>query len=474
MTEFLAICIYFSFLIGFAIAKQKRALTQRDFVIGNRSLSRWTTALAAHASDMSNWLFMAYPGMVFLIGGQQIWVAIGLLLMMWVNWRVVAPRVRRETEKTSSVTITGFFEQKLGQNWPIGRLVTSIFLFLFYTIYVAVTLYGMGLLVKTLFPVSYATAIILGVTLILPYVLIGGYLTLAQVDLFQGLFLLSVILFVPLYIGADFGGVGAVIEAVQTHGRSFNLLESNSPGSIWNSVLLMLGWGIGYFGQPHILTKFMGIKDPRQIKGACRIGMTWHFLSLLGATLIGFVGIAVFGGVLSDREQVFIELVHNYFPPFISGIFLCAIIATIINSVGSMLLVLSTTITEDIYKRFFRNNCSEKESLRVTRIASAFSALIAMGIALSKVATIDELVMYAWSGLGASFGPLMIATLYFRRLTSTAAWVGMVVGGGTVAIWPLIGLKVPPLIVAFPLALVAIYFASRLRSQVVVKNELGP
>lgn len=468
MTEFIAICIYFSFLFVFAVSRKKRALTQGDFVIGSRSLNRWTTALAAHASDMSNWLFMAYPGMVFLIGGQQIWVAIGLLLMMYLNWRIVAPRVRRETEMTSSVTITGFFEQKLGQNWPMGRLVTSVFLFLFYTIYVAVTLFGVGLLVKTLFPISYSMAVILGIGLILPYVLIGGYLTLARVDLFQGFFLLSVILFVPLYIGADLGGVKAVVQAVQNHGKSFSLFATDS--SIWNSVLLMLGWGIGYFGQPHILTKFMGIKDPRQIRGACRIGMAWHFLSLLGATLVGFVGIAVFGTNLGDHEQVFIELVHRYFPPFIAGIFLCAIIAAIINAVGSMLLVLSSTITEDIYKRFFKVDCSEKEALRITRLASTFSALIAAGIALSRMATIDQLVMYAWSGLGATFGPLMIATLYFKRLTSTAAWIGMVVGGTTVAISPLIGLKIPPLIVAFPLALAAIAIATRATSAAPVEN----
>lgn len=465
MTELLAICIYFSFLIAFAIAKQKRSLTQNDFVIGNRSLNRWTTALAAHASDMSNWLFMAYPGMVFLIGGQQIWVAIGLLLMMWLNWRIVAPRMRQESEKTGSVTITGFFEQKLGQNWPTGRLITSSFLFLFYTIYVAVTLYGMGLLIKTLFPVSYSMGIILGVALILPYVVIGGYLTLAQVDLFQGLFLLTVILFVPLYIGADFGGFKAVIAAVHENGKSFSLISAGGSLSIWKNVLLMLGWGIGYFGQPHILTKFMGIKDPKQIQSSRKIGMTWQVLSLLGATLVGFVGIAVFGNTLPDQEQVFIELVHNYFPPFISGIFLCAIIATIINSVGSMLLVLSTTITEDIYKRFLRKDSSEREQLFVTRMASALSALIAMAIALAKFATIDQLVMYAWSGLGATFGPLVIASLYFKRVTTTGAWIGMVVGGGTVAFWPLFRTDIPPLVVAFPIALAAIHFASRAASR---------
>lgn len=463
MAELLAIGIYFTFLIIFAVAKQKSALTQKDFVIGNRSLNPWTTALAAHASDMSNWLFMAYPGWVYLVGGQHLWVAIGLLLMMWLNWRLVAPKVRRETEKTSSVTLTGFFEQKLGQNWPAGRLITSTFLFIFYTVYVAVTLYGMGLLVKTLFPISYSMGVFLGILLILPYVLIGGYSTLARVDLFQGLFLLSVILFVPLYIAIDMGGFKALISAVNSHGKSFSLISSKNPQAIWKSVLLMLGWGIGYFGQPHILTKFMGIREPDQIRASTRIGMGWQILSLAGATMVGFVGIGIFGSSLPDHEQVFIELVHSYFHPFIAGIFLCAIIATIINSVGSMLLVLSTTITEDFYKRFLRKDCGEKEQLFVTRMASALSACIAMAIALSKITTIDSLVMYAWSGLGASFGPLVIATLYFKRLTTTAAWIGMLVGGGTVAIWPLLKIDVPPLIVAFPLALTAIYAAARVR-----------
>jgi sodium/proline symporter len=458
MSEILAIGIYFSFLILFAITNQKRAVSQKDFVIGDRSLNPWTTALAAHASEMSNWLFMAYPGAVYLIGGQQIWVAIGLVMMMWLNWRLVAPKVRRETEQTSSVTITGFFEQKLGQNWPAGRLITSAFLFIFYTVYVAVTLYGMGLLVKTLFPISYTMGVFLGIALILPYILIGGYLTLARVDLFQGLFLMGVILFVPIYIAFDMGGFGKVISEVQSHGKSFSLFSGDN---IWKNILLMLGWGIGYFGQPHILTKFMGIRKPEQIQASTRIGIAWQILSLAGATLVGFVGIAIFGNSLADKEQVFIEMVHGYFHPFIAGIFLCAIIATVINSVGSMLLVLSTTITEDIYKRFLRKDCSDKEQLLVVRVASGLSACIAIGIALSKIASINDLVLYAWSGLGACFGPLVIASLYFKRLTSTGAWLGMVLGGGTVAIWPLLKTEIPPLIVAFPLALAAIQIASR-------------
>lgn len=460
MSEFLAICIYFSFLFIYASWKKQQNITQKDFVIGNRSLSHWKTALSVHASDMSNWLFMAYPGAIFVKGGGHMWVGIGLILMMWMNWIFVAPRMRAETEKTGSVTITGFFEQKLGKHWPTGRLITSTFLFLYYTIYVSVILCGMGILIKTLFPVSYSLGVVLGIALILPYVLIGGYMTLARVDLFQGLFLLAVILFVPLFILFDFGGISALISAVHEKGRSFSLISLEDPLGTWQNVLLMLGWGVGYFGQPHILTKFMGIKDPKLMNQSRRIGMSWQILSFSAASLVGFVGIAVFGNLL-DPEQVFIELVKKYFPPFIAGIFLCAIIAAIINSVSSMLLVLSTTLTEDIYKRFLKKDASEKEQLFITRLAGAISAIVAVGIALIKFATIDQLVFYAWSGLGATFGPLVIASLYYQYLTSKGAWVGMLIGGGLVALWPLFHTSIPPLVVAFPVALAAIYLISR-------------
>ncbi|MCI0382661.1 MAG: sodium/proline symporter [Chlamydiae bacterium] len=462
MNELLAIIIYFSFLTLYAVKKERRSLTQSDFVIGNRSLNRWTAAIAAHASDMSNWLFMAYPGMIFIHGGKQIWVAIGLILMMWMNWVVVAPKMRKETEKLKAVTITGFFEHKLGCNWPSGRLITSIFLFLFYTIYIAGTLSGMGLLFKFLFPISYSMGVLIGIALIIPYLLIGGYFTLARVDLFQGLFLLSVILFVPLFIIVSSGGIQPLVSAVYENGKSFALISLKDSLSIWKSLFLMFGWGIGYFGQPHILTKFMGIRDPKEIRNSRIIGISWQFLSLFAATLVGFVGVAVFKGNLSDPEQVFIELVHHYFSPFIAGIFICAILAAIINAVGSMLLVLSTTITEDLYKRFIRTNCQEKEQLLISRLATIFSAIIAAGVALGKIGTIDQLVYYAWSGIGASFGPLVIASLYYNSLTARGAWLGMFIGGGLVAIWPLIGYPdIPSLIIAFPLSLFTIHIASK-------------
>ncbi|MDN3505897.1 MAG: sodium/proline symporter [Simkaniaceae bacterium] len=461
MNEFFAIFIYFAFLIFFANHKQKKALTQKDFVIGDRSLDRWTTALAAHASDMSNWLFMAYPGAVFISGGNHIWAAIGLTLMMWANWVFIAPKIRTHTEKMGSVTLSGFFEKRLGQNGAAGRIITSSTLFLFYTVYVAAALCGIGILFQTLFPISYALGVILGVVLILPFVLIGGYMTLARVDLFQGFFLLAVILFVPLYITFDTGGIHSIIEAIHSHGKKLSPFSFEKPSMIWSHLLLMFGWGLGYFGQPHIITKFMGIRNPKEISSSKKIGMSWQILTLLAATYVGFVGIATLGN-LSTPEHVFILLVKQNFAPFLSGLFLCAILAAILNAVSSMLLILSTTISEDLYKRFFNPNPSDKTQIRVTRIACILSALVALSIALPGNATIDSLVKYAWSGLGATFGPLTIATLYFRHISSLSCWLGVAIGAFLVAISPFLNLSDHILVLAFPAALATIYLIARL------------
>lgn len=462
MIEYLAIALYFSCLIFYALMKQKKSLTQTDFVIGNRSLSKWTTALAVHASDMSNWLFMGYPAGVYLKGGGHIWVAIGLLAIMWINWVAVAPKIRSETAKTNTITLIGFFEERLGSHWPKGRVVTAIFLLIFYTCYVSATLWGMGLLLQSLFPLSYSAGVLIGALLILPYISVGGYSTLARVDLFQGIFLLGVILFVPIYISHHLGGVNSLFTAIAAHGKSFALVSSGNLGSIWKDLLLMFGWGIGYLGQPHILTKFMGIKDPKQLPFSRRIGMSWQFLALAAASLVGFVGIAVFGNTLADPEQVFIQLIRGFFPPFFIGLFLCAIIAAILNAVSSMLLVLSTTLVEDLYKKHVRPNAREKQQIWMSRLACVISALVGVSIALMKIGTINSLVFYAWSGLGACFGPLVIATLYLKRVTTEGAWIGMLLGGSLVALGPFIfPPELPSLTIAFPVAFLSIYWISK-------------
>lgn len=332
MSELSGIVLYFLVLSAFILFKKKKVMTQQDFVLGNRSLSPLTTALAANASDMSNWLFMGYPGMVFLKGGAHIWVAIGLVTMMWLNWSFVAPRVRRLTEKTGSNTLTDFFEKRIGQNWPGGRLATSCILFFFYTIYVSGGVSGMGLLLNSLFGLQYEIGVVIGIGLICGYLLVGGYFTLAQVDLFQGLFLLFVILFVPIFLLTYLGGFQGVFAGIRGAGKSVALITQGS--SITASLLPMLGWGLGYFGQPHIITKFMGIRDVSEINISKWIGISWQAISLIGATLVGLVGIAFFHEGLSNHEEVFLAMVRKAFPAFVSGIFLCGVIAAILNEIG--------------------------------------------------------------------------------------------------------------------------------------------
>lgn len=454
MFELIAIFLYFSCLFFFVLRRRKKRLTQEDFVIGSRSMNRWMTALSAHASDMSNWLFMAYPGMVFLYGGQHFWAALGLIVMMLLNWVMIAPKIRRATEKTHSVTLIDFFEKRLGGEWSSGRVITSCALFLFYTVYISGALYGMGFLVEALFGIPYALGVLMGVCLIIPYLLIGGYTTLAQIDLIQGVFLLLVLLFVPLFVSLKMGG----LDSFHFHGRNLSLFS----GSLGENLLLMLGWGLGYFGQPHILSKFMGIREVGELKASMGIGIGWLILTLGAASLVGIVGISFFDGTLANPEQVFVQMVRQSFPSFVSGVFLCAIIAAILNAVSAMLLVLSTTFTEDLYKRFTRRSVTSKEGLFVSRISSIVVACIAMGIALNTSSTIDQLVLYAWSGLGATFGPLLIMSLYGKILTPRGAWAGMMAGGGCVALWPLIGTSsFPSLVAAFPLSLLVLAIVSK-------------
>lgn len=465
MTEIFAIVLYLLLLFSYAKWKQKKGQTQDDFLIGGRSLSRWTTALAAHASDMSNWLFMSYPGLIFLLGGRQIWVAFGLTLIMWVNWVWIAPKIRVHSEKEGAITLCGFFESRLGQNWASGRLIISLSQFLFYTVYVAAILSGLAMLLQTLFPISYPMGILIGISLVIPLLLMGGYSTLAQVDLFQGTFLLFVILFVPLFVLGKGGGIASLIEAVHSQGKTFSPFGMGMVGNL----CLMLGWGLGYFGQPHIITKFMGIKEPKDLTFSKNLGMSWQVLSFLGATLVGFVGIAALPN-LQEHEMIFIELARTYFPPFFSGIFLCAILAAMINAMSSMLLVLSTTIAEDLYKRFSRKRLSDQKQLNLAKGACLIAGLLATAIALPHFATIDKIVLYAWSGLGATFGPLLIASLYFKRLSKKGAAIGMATGTLIVCLWPLTGIDIPSLVVAFPLSLGTIYTTST--SKTPKKTEL--
>lgn len=465
LKEFSAILLYFLLLIFVAVRSYNKTATSTGFIIGNRSMNFWLTALAAHASDMSSWLFMGYPAMVFSVGLRQSWAGIGLLIFMFLNWQLIAPRIRIATEDYNSLTFSSFFENRLADTSGWIRIITALMLLLFYTIYISAALVGIGLVLNTLFNLNYHLGIIIGILIAVPYVFFGGYLTLAWIDLFQGVFLLCVIVFVPLVLLPQIGNFSGIVNALHQHNLSFSFFEGYDSLSLINTFFLTIGWGLGYFGQPHIITKFMGIRNISEIGKSKIVGMTWMTTVLTAATLIGLIGVPFFNYSLTESSNVFILMVRETFSPFLVGLILCAIFAATINAMSSMILVLSSSMTEDLYKKW-RPHSSSKTLLKVSKANIVIISLIAFFIANARFDTIYGLVLYAWSGLGAAFGPLLLLCLYMKKINKYGAWTGILVGGIVSATWPIISRKlpimIPPLPPAFILSFISIFGVSKL------------
>jgi len=474
--ELLAICIYFAILIFVAVRTYKKQHSQTDFVMGARSMNYCLTALAAHASDMSSYLFMGYPAMVYLLGVHQSWAGIGLWVFMLLNWQLIAPKVRVATEQYNSLTFSSFFENRLADISGVIHIFTAIMLFVFYTIYISAAHVTMGYVLNTLFGIPYLWSVILGIFIVIPYVFIGGYLTLAWIDLFQGIFLMLVIVFVPLWILPQVGGFSGIWQALSNQGLSTSLIPDFSAKTLAEIFFLTVGWGLGYFGQPHIITKFMGIKNVSEIGKSKLVGMTWMFFALSAATLVGLIGVPFFKGTLTIEAEVFIQMVRQTFPPFVVGFFLCAVFAATINAMSSMVLVLTSSLSEDIYKRVFRKKASPKELLLVSRFGVIFVSLIAFIIAMARISTIYGLVLYAWSGLGASFGPLLLLCLYMKDINKYGAWTGIILGGTISALWPLLNpylpFDIPSLPPAFLISILSIWLVSKMTKRKSILNEI--
>ncbi len=467
--ELLAIVLYFLVLLTVGYFSYRKSISAADFIIGSRSLNYWLTALAAHASDMSSWIFLAYPATIFSQGLISVWVAIGLIACMFMNWQWIAPKIRVATEQYNSLTFSSFFENRLGDTSGRIRVFSALILIVFYTIYISAGLTGLGDLLTSLFQIHYGVAILIGILIVIPYVFSGGYVTLAWIDLFQGCFLLLVIIAVPLYLLGGVGGLNGISQSMSIHHLTKSLFPDFSSTTLISIISMTFGWGLGYFGQPHIVTKFMGIRNVSEIYKSKWIGMSWMTLSLGAATLVGLVGIPFFNDRLVHPEEVFIKMVKASFPAFIVGIILCAVLAATINAMSSQVLVLTSSLTEDFYKRIFRPMASSKELLTISRVGVVVVGAIAFFIAFSRTHTIYSLVEYAWSGIGASFGPLVILSLYSDRVNKYGAWAGILGGGVIAAVWPLLNRFIPysisPLLPAFFAGFILILFISEITKE---------
>ena len=436
-----AFILYFVTLIGIGLWFYKRNQTADEFMLGNRSVNYWVTAIATQASDMGAWLFLGLPAFVFMRGMAECWAAIGLVVGMYLTWTLVAPKLREKTAELDSLTLSSYFAHCFNDTSGALQLVSSCFALVFFTFYIASGLVGLSLVFSSAFGFAYETGIIISLLTATLYTLVGGFVAVAWCDFFQGLFLLIMIVLVPLFGLLKLGSIAPIIAAAQSKGISLSLFST--PKETLSAIFLAASWGLGYFGQPHILVNFMGIDDPKNIKFARAIGISWQIIVLTASAAIGLVGIGFFTYGLPNSELVFIEMTQSLFHPFFAGLILCAVFAATLSTMDSLILVAGSSIAEDIYKKFVHQDAPNDRILWISRIGSIFISLIALALAWQWSGTIYGLVNYAWSGLGSTFGPLIIASIYCKKISAPAALTGLIAGGLTAAAWPFIFTSLP-------------------------------
>ena len=407
-----------------------------DFVLGGRSLGPGVTALSAGASDMSGWLLLGLPGMIYTQGIVGSWIAVGLIMGAYLNWHFVAKPLRVYTHHLGdAITIPDYFSNRFNDKGNSLRVVTAIVILVFYTLYTSSGLVGGAKLFEATFHLDYSTALIVGSFIIVSYTFLGGYNAVSWTDFIQGILMMLALAVVPIVVLYDIGGLDEGLKIIESIDPSY--LDIFSGASII-SVLSLMAWGLGYFGQPHILVRFMSIRHEDEMNRAKTIGMTWMIISVIGSLAVGFFGLAyvVSHGVnLQDSEKIFITLSQLLFNPWIAGFLLAAILAAIMSTIDSQLLVSSSVLTRDIYLVLLRKDATDKELVWVGRFTVIAIALIAWAISTDKNSSVLMLVAYAWAGFGAAFGPLIILSLYNHTITKNGAIAGMVVGSLTVIIY---------------------------------------
>jgi sodium/proline symporter len=459
-------------MVAVGVWMYRRTDSLDDFVLGGRSLGSVPAALSAQASDMSGWLLLGLPGAVYVAGIGASWIGIGLLIGTYLNWRFVAARLRTYTERAgNSITLSDYFERRFEDRSRVLRLVSAVVIIAFFAIYVSSGLVAGGLLFELVFGIESTTAITISVGVIVVYTLLGGFLAVSYTDAFQGLLMVAALILVPVVAVAADGGFGAMTTTVRAESPTLLQLfgEAGFDGGAWTvggslgavAIISSLAWGLGYFGQPHILARFMGIRDAGLVPVARRIGVTWVAVSLAGAVLVGIAGIAYFAEPLANPETVFISLISDTVNPWIGGILLTAVLAAVMSTADSQLLVTSSALTEDVYRAFLHRAAPEKVLLWVGRLTTVAVALFAYVLALGG-GTVLDLVAYAWAGFGAAFGPVIVASLYWNGTTRAGALAGMLSGAvGVVLFRNVIDTGMYEIVPGVVLATIAIVVVSR-------------
>jgi sodium/proline symporter len=452
--------VYLIGMLAIGVIAYKLTSNLSDYVLGGRRLGPGVAALSAGASDMSSWLLLGLPGAVYVSGGMnQIWIAVGLTVGAYLNWQFVAGRLRSYTEVANdSITIPDFFENRFKDTSKSLRVISALVILLFFTFYTSSGMVGGAKLFEASFGLSYNQALWIGAIVIISYTFLGGFLAVSWTDFIQGILMFLALIVVPIVAVSKLGGWS---ETVNTVGEIDPTYLDAFTGMTGIGIISLLAWGLGYFGQPHILTRFMALRSVKDVPKARLIGMVWMVFGLFGAVFTGFAGIAYFAGSpLADGEQVFIMFTDVLFNPWVSGILLAAILAAIMSTIDSQLLVSSSAVAEDFYKAILKKDASEKELVWVGRISVGVIALIAILLAMNPDSSVLDLVSYAWAGFGAAFGPVIILSLFWKRMNRWGALAGMITGAITVVVWSNIGSDLYEIVPGFIISTIAVFVVS--------------
>ena len=443
MYQIIAIGIYMAAMLYIGWYSYKKTSNLTDYMLGGRSLGPAVTALSAGAADMSGWLLMGLPGGIYVSGLANAWIAIGLTVGAYLNWLYVAPRLRSYTHVANdSITIPSFLENRFKDDTKLLRIVSGIVILLFFTFYVSSGMVAGAVFFENSFDLDYHTGLVLVSAVVVAYTLFGGFLAVSYTDFIQGMMMLFALLLVPIIGFSKTGGPAETFDTIRSIDPA---LLDLFKGTTVLGIISTAAWGLGYFGQPHIITRFMAITSIKETKSARRIGMGWMIFSLLGAMLTALIGLAYFTQnpdvKLDNPEAVFIVLGQIFFHPLFAGLMLAAVLAAIMSTISSQLIVTSSALTEDLYKIIFKKEKSDKQYVFFGRMAVLAVAIIAASLAWVQNDTILGLVAYAWAGFGAAFGPIIILSLYWKKMTNWGAILGMIAGAATVVIWSNVGLS---------------------------------
>ena len=444
---------YLLLMIGIGIACARLMGSVDDYAIGGRRLGPWVTAISERASGESAWFLLGLPGAAYALGFTEFWSVIGIAFGIFASWTLIALPLRKETERLGAITLPEYFARRFGDRGHVLRLLATVIILAFYTFYVAAQFVGAGQILNATFGLPVLTGLLIGAGIVVLYTLAGGFLAVAWTDLVQGLLMAAVSFVLPLLALVHLGGPSGFLESVSDRGPEFLAMNGGETGRafVFGVMIGSLSWGFGYLGQPHLLTRYMAIRKPSQVRQGTAIAMSWVLIAYWGAMFVGLTGAGVFGGTLEDPEQVMPLMAKTLLPGWIAGFFIAGAVAAMMSTADSQLLVAGSSLVEDVYAKLLHRGepLTPARSLLMGRVATLVVALVAMGLAVNEVQAaaaakeagveraglIYAMVAYAWSGLGSSFGPPLVLSLWWRRTTRAGVLAGMSAGLLTTIVW---------------------------------------